>query len=84
MSIFDISRARFLAPMDREACIELASEDKLPEDGDAVGLLVQSMYGFRTASATWMTGKERLNEVVTRLELQIPLCSTTQRNVAEE
>ena len=32
--------------MDREACIELPPEDKLPEDSDAVGLLVQSMYGW--------------------------------------
>ena len=31
---------------DREACIELPQEDKLPEDGDAVGLLLRSMYGF--------------------------------------
>ena len=54
MAIFDISRAHFMAPMDREACIELPQEDKLPEDGDAVGLLQRSMYGFRTASANWM------------------------------
>ena len=54
MAIFDISRAHFMAPMDREACIELPQEDKLPEDGDAVGLLLRSMYGFRTASANWM------------------------------
>ena len=32
MAIFDISRAHFMAPMDREACIELPKEDKLPED----------------------------------------------------
>ena len=54
MAIFDISRAHFMAPMDREACVELPEEDKLLEDGDAVGLLLQSMYGFRTASANWM------------------------------
>ena len=47
------ARAHFMAPMDREACIELPQEDKLPEDGDAVGLLLRSMYGFRTASANW-------------------------------
>ena len=28
MAIFDISRAHFMAPMDREACIELPQEDK--------------------------------------------------------
>ena len=55
MAIFDISRAHFMAPMDREACIELPQEDKLPEDEDAVvGLLQRSMDGFRTASANWM------------------------------
>ena len=43
----------FMAPMDREACIELPQEDKLPEGGDAVGLLLRSMYVFRTASANW-------------------------------
>ena len=53
MVIFDISRAHFMAPMDGEACTELPQEDKLPEDGDAVGLLPRSMYGFRTASANW-------------------------------
>ena len=42
-----------MAPMDREACIELPQEDERPEDGDAVGLLFRSMYGFRTASANW-------------------------------
>ena len=45
MAIFDISRAYFMAPMDREACIELPQDDKLPEDGDAVSLLLRSMYG---------------------------------------
>ena len=54
MAIFDISRAHFMAPMDREACIKLPQEDKLAEDGDAVGLLLRSMHGFRTASANWM------------------------------
>ena len=54
MAIFDISRAHFMAPMDREARIELPQEDKLPEDANAVGLLLRSMYGFRTASANWM------------------------------
>ena len=53
MAVFDISRAYFMAPMDREACIELPQEDKLPKDGDAVGSLFRSMYGFRTANANW-------------------------------
>ena len=42
-----------MAPMDHAACVELPQEDKLPEDGDAVGLLLRSMYGFRTASLNW-------------------------------
>ena len=54
MAIFNISGAHFMAPMDREACIELPPEDKLREDGDAVGLLQRSVYGFHTASANWM------------------------------
>ena len=54
MAIFDISGAHFMAPMDRETCIELPQEDKLPEDGDAVVLLLRSMYGFRKAIANWM------------------------------
>ena len=29
MAIFDISRAHSMAPMEREACIELPEEDKL-------------------------------------------------------
>ena len=53
MAIFDIRVAQFMAPMDRDACIELPQENKLPEDGDVVGLLLRSMYGFRTASANW-------------------------------
>ena len=53
MAIFDISRAHFMAPMDREACIELPVVDMLDTDGDVVGLLHKSMYGFRTASANW-------------------------------
>ena len=54
MTIFDINRAHSMAPMDREAWIYLPHKDKLPEDGDAAGLLQRSMNGFRTASANWM------------------------------
>ena len=54
MAIFDISRAHYMAPMDREACIELPEENKLPENGNAVELVQRSMYGFRTASANWI------------------------------
>ena len=53
MAVFDISRACFMAPVDREACVELPQEDKLLEDGDAVGLLLRSMCEFRTSSANW-------------------------------
>ena len=62
MAIFDISRAHFMAQMDREACIELPQEDTLPEDGDAVGLLLRSMYGFRTANANWMKDWQATHE----------------------
>ena len=61
MAIFDINRAHVMAPMDREACIELPQEDKLPEDGDAVGSVVQSMYGFPPASANWMRDWQAAN-----------------------
>ena len=54
MVAFDISRAHFMAPMDREACIELPEEDKLPENGNAMELVQRSMYGFRAASANWI------------------------------
>ena len=84
MAIFDISRAHFMAPMDRETCIELLEEDKLPEDGDAVGLLLRSRYGFRTATANWQRDwQATLEKLGTRFVWQIPLCSTMQKNVAE-
>ena len=38
MPVFDISRAYFMAPMDREACIELPKEDKLPRGRRCSGL----------------------------------------------
>ena len=44
MAIFDISRVHFMAPMDREACIELPQEAKLPEDGDASEIDVRISY----------------------------------------
>ena len=62
MAICDISNAHLMAPMDREACIELPEEDTPPEDGDAVGLLQRSMYGFRTASANWMKDWQATHE----------------------
>ena len=76
MAIFDISRAHFMVPMEREACIELPEEDKLPEDGDAVGLLQRSMYGFRTASANWMKDWQATFEGGYKVGLRILHCST--------
>ena len=78
MAIFDISGAHFMAPMDREACIELPEEDKPPEDGDAVGLLQRSMYGFRTASANWMKNWQATLDVATKLELRILHCHRSE------
>ena len=62
MAIFDISRAQFMAPMDREACIELPQEDRLLGNGGAVGLLQRSMYRIRTASANWMRDWQATHE----------------------
>ena len=44
IGIFDISRAHFMAPADRELYIELPEEDKLPGEGDVVGRLNRMMY----------------------------------------
>ena len=68
MAICDISGAQLMAPMDREACIELPQEDKLPEDGDVVCFLLRSIYGFRTTSANWVreTGKPDFKKVATK------------------
>ena len=62
VGIFDISRAHFQAPAARELYIELPSEDLLPQDGDAVGRLKRSMYGFRDASHEWMRDWQKLLE----------------------
>ena len=53
MGCFDISRAHFMAPAERELYIELPDEAKTPEDGDVVGRLNRMMYGFRDASNGW-------------------------------
>ena len=81
MAIFDVSRAHFMAPMDREACVELPQEDKLPEDCDAVGLLIAGFV--QQAQTGKKIGKQRFNKLGTRLVWQAPLCSTTQKNDAE-
>ena len=53
VGIFDISRAHFMAPAERELYIELPDEAKSPDDGDVVGRLNRMMYGFRDASNGW-------------------------------
>ena len=53
MGCFDISRAHFMSPAERELYIELPEEDKSPEEGDIVGRLNRMMYGFRDASNGW-------------------------------
>ena len=50
MAIFDISRAHFMAPIEREACIELHRKANCQK----MEMHQRSMYGFRTASANWM------------------------------
>ena len=84
IAILDISRAHFMALMDREACIELPQEDKLPEDCDAVGFLLRSVYGgfVQQVQTGKKIGKQRL-KLDTRLVWQTPLCSTMPKNVAE-
>ena len=54
IAVFDISRAHFMADMDRELYVEVVEEDRDENDGDIVGRLNKSMYGCRTASANWM------------------------------
>ena len=54
LAIFDISRAHFMAKVDREIYVEVVDEDRVKGDGDCVGLLCKSMYGCRAASANWM------------------------------
>ena len=53
VGIFDISRARFMAPAEREFYIALPKEDRPPGD-DMVGRLIRMMYGFRDASNGWV------------------------------
>ena len=52
-AVCEISRACFMAPMDRETCIVLPAEDLVPEDGDAEGILRRSVYGFSKARVNW-------------------------------
>ena len=51
----DVARAFFEAPITREVCIELPTEDMTDEDReqDAVGLLKMSLYGTRDAAANF-------------------------------
>ena len=84
MVVFDISRVHFMAPMDREACIELPQEEELPKDGDAVGLLLRVMYGFRTASANWPRDwQATLEQAGYKVGLTTPAFFYKQTNVAE-
>ena len=60
VAVFDISRAHFMAEMDRELYVEIVEEDKEEGEGDKVGRLNRSMYGCRTASANWMRDWQQL------------------------
>ena len=54
LGVYDISRAHFMAPAERELYIEIPPEDRDEADGDVVGRLNRNMYGFRDASQGWM------------------------------
>ena len=51
--INDVSRAYFHARATRRLFIEVPAEDRLPEDGDCVGLLNWCLYGTRDAAHNW-------------------------------
>ena len=55
ISIIDVARAFFEAPVQRDVCIELPEEDLTTEDikQDLVGKLNMSLYGTRDAAANW-------------------------------
>ena len=54
LGVFDISRAHFMVPASRELYVEIPEEDREEGEGDTVGRLNRSMYGFRNASHNWM------------------------------
>ena len=55
ISIIDVARAFFEAPVQRDVCIELPEEDLTSDDikQDLVGKLNMSLYGTRDAAANW-------------------------------
>ena len=55
VSIMDVSRAFFEAPVQRDVCVELPPEALTPEemDQDLVAKLEMSLYGTRDAAANW-------------------------------
>ena len=61
IGMFDISRAHFM-PKDRELYLELPDEAKAPGDGDVVGRMNRSMYGFRDAGNNWMRDWQSLHQ----------------------
>ena len=54
IGIFDIARAHFVPKADRKFHIERPDEAKVPGDGDVVGRLNRSMYGFGNAGNNWI------------------------------
>ena len=62
----DVARAFFEAPARRTICVELPEEEETHE-GDDVGLLLQSLYGTRDASANF---QEEVRKVLTKAGLK--------------
>ena len=57
----DVARAFFEAPARRKICVRLPEEEG--HEGDEVGLLLQSLYGTRDASANF---QEEIRKVLTK------------------
>ena len=73
----DVARAFFEAPARRTICAELPEEET--HEGDDVGLLLQSLYGTRDASANF---QEEVRKVLTKAgsrEASTTLARTSMR-----
>ena len=59
--INDVARAYFEAEATRKVCVEIPDEDKIPNEGDVVGMLHKSLYGTRDAA---MNSQKEVKEVM--------------------